>query len=821
MTTRSIGPFLGPYRSLDYRYIPENAASQTLNTRHMDGALLPRYGYRAVANAQSGHTANYGAVYLQGYDSSYALVKEYITFENLGVSTRAYYRDTANGTPTQISATTRASSPWTGFSFDQWGYLINPDESTPVFRRTIGSAASFVAVQKPTAPTSALTYEILYQASSGQPYTQQTFTGTTVGSHITFTGKASATGAAVNTDGSLTIGHSAGAGQGSFEVDMKAGVGAGVTNLDWQYNDCFAFTLRAGNSTFEIDPSSLEFLVTNDDGSPVTFTPASITAVNSSQDPQVVVVRVQFDNKTRSSWDNIRKIKVSYNIITSSSLTANNTLTLSKIYVGCCYLALPFERLPSQQFQLAYTYYYSGATEESGLSPTLSIFNGVLRGTFPFSGLPGTATMDGLGVWLKVTFTASGDTNVDNYRLYWRDPYGDPKRIVEQSDATSTYTIKMAGSELPNLTGYTPTPFQFARCVNGFPFKGRVVWLYNQGQQNVRHSRIGEPEKQASETDRIDDDNRGATFSLADNFADFPFCGTELGDGCVIWGSNGAYTQLGDGGPACTPPKKLAHSFGCANKFAFARWATDSGQVGAAYATRNGEGIYMVIFHDGAGAENAFESIELTRDVRGIIKDFLIDGQALSLSTYQSNVRLGVDHDTNSLWVILNKRALVFRKSANETRYWEMYEYDTNSTNFLYPAFSARDRLRVLMSDGVFAELEYNSNSGAYITGTNRDAGRAMPSPFWESKTFAGRNRRVTQIGIERYDMTETPSVAIYSQTTPAGNSYTVAANKTYLRGWVTDQGEWNRFRITFGENTDAIQRLIVVESPTGKRLHR
>lgn len=827
MRTFDLGPFHGLVSQADPRYIGANSAQDLLNVALEDGSLRPRYGYRNVASAQSGHSANFGCVFLNGYNSSNTQVEEYITFETVSSNTRAYYRNATNGSATQISASARNASPWTGFSFDQYGYLINPNESTPVFRRTIGSASSFVALQQPTTPTVGAGLEIVYQSTSGLQYPTMNWAGTDA-ADVTVTGSATTTSLTVNSDNSLTIQHSASSRlASSFEVDMNA-ITAGVQN--WQYNDIFAFTLTCSTTAFDIDPNTVQVLFTNNDGSPVSFAPVKI---NVYQNPVLLqnkqyVVRAEFTGKTRASWDNIRRIKVSYTVTVSSGTASNNRLTISPITVGCCNLKFPAERTPGQLAYFGYSYYFSGSDMESGVGGISGIGNNALLGYFPVQALDG---VDGLGCWLKITATTSGDSNVDNNRFYFAD--GQTFRLLAtQTDATPTYLLQMSATEILNITAtYSAKPFKFTRCTGGFPFKAWVVWLYqNEGLSNVRHSRIGEPEKQADSSlpgilNEEDDLNRGATFTLADDGGDFPVTGLEAGDACLLFGAEGVYAQVGDTPSTLTPPKKLPGSIGIANKFAACRMRTDQGATGAAYVARDGSGVYFVLVNTAFDGDQGFQIVELTEAIRPEIQNFLITGGGYTLAQFQSKVRIWADESTQSLWVACGSRVLVLRRPGPDgQRSWEKYRYDTNSAEIAYPVASFvsgvnRFVVRALMSDGTFAEFEYNSNTGAFITGASRDAGRTMPTPYWRSKKFTGQNRYIRRVGFFREDASETPSATIVSSRQTA--TYTVAANKVFAKVSPLQSGWEHDFQINLTETMDPIDRVEIQEVPVSRGNHR
>ena len=124
--------------------------------------------------------------------------------------------------------------------------------------------------------------------------------------------------------------------------------------------------------------------------------------------------------------------------------------------------------------------------------------------------------------------------------------------------------------------------------------------------------------------------------------------------------------------------------------------------------------------------------------------------------------------------------------------------------------------MRAFLSDGNFIELEWNSNSGAWITGANRDGGNAMTSPYWQSKTFDGPNRRYDFIGVQRDTGTNTPSVTVAASR--ASQSVTLVSGQTNARLGPQVQGRRVSFKVTGGENYDPMRELYYAERPAAER---
>ena len=190
---------------------------------------------------------------------------------------------------------------------------------------------------------------------------------------------------------------------------------------------------------------------------------------------------------------------------------------------------------------------------------------------------------------------------------------------------------------------------------------------------------------------------------------------------------------------------------------------------------------------------------------------------AQSLTDF-STCRLGVDEATDSLWVIMGKRALVFRRGPDGKRYWEAYEYTIGSTTWAYLAFSTKRRLRVCKSDGTFDELEWSTANAAYITGASRDAGSAVGTPYWKSKTFRGQPRRIMRARLVRDSLTDTPTLTIFSERTVAGNAYTLTSGKQSVKTGISNQGREFSYKIQLQENSSGVSLLELEEGAAGRR---
>lgn len=780
-----------------------------------DGDILFRRGFRNIRAAQASFSANYGFEYLQGYNSSNVLTEEYMSFEALGGNVKPYVRDVTTMAPTECTNAGASlnlnASDWRGFVFNGTGYLYNPANTPSVYRHTLGTTNTFLPLSIPTDPATALTYSILLGGGS-TPYSQLSWAGLdpTNASEMACTGIATNTGSSLLSDNSIAARHTNGAPRDctlTFDFSLMT---AGVQ--DWTYNDIFAFQLGCKTSSLQIDPSSVGVSFINNDGSPVTVVPSQIQCNLSGQiipgaGGASYAVRIEFYDKDRTLFDNIKKMVLSYRVTATSSTVANNDLYIGKPWVGGV-TVLPLqapERDPFWGMSFGYSYYWNANDFESGVGGNLFVPHQSLRGYAPL------AAVDVLGVWVRFNLTDSADTNVDYYRFYASDGQEGYRRVATQADSTDTYDYKITFAELTRLPLYTPSPFKTTEVIGAIPYKGFVAWLYKGGYQNVRLSRVGSPERQESPNDDVEDLEAGNTFTLAANAADEPLGGVDGGSAIIVGGSNGVYAQVGDIPTQMSPFKRVPGSYGVAGKFAMARWTDDQGNPGMAYLSREGQ-AYFVLISPAFDGDDGSQVIDLSAAIRtgtSSIRTYLMDGQSI---TDLSLARVFVDEAQDCLVIALGKKALCLRRRSlvSGTRRWEPYSYTSAATTLMqYVAPSTRRRVRFIDSSGKTHEWEWNSSTPGFIEGTTRDGGSAAPSAYWVSSILVGNNSRLNYVHVYRQTLTNTPVVTGYcSRDAFAGTSKTLVTGLRYARFGVHQQGTEHYVKLAITEGDGRYNRM-------------
>lgn len=803
-----------------------------MNVLLEDGRLNPRYGYRtptsgaAVTDWESSH----GLEFVQGYTSGAtpAYVNEFVSFDRKSTYSagkcRPFARHSTTGLATELTTSAPAAvnltttGDWHGFSFNGYGYFCNPNETVSVQRYQVGDPDTWQSMGVPATPTAALTYKITYGGANGA-YTQVSYAGLTPTSatHVACTGAADTSGAGANslatldsTTGQLDIYIKKPTSSAEFTVtiDLNA-TSAGIQ--DWTYNDIFAFSVATERPGFAVSVTGVEFI--NNDGSPITLRPDVFVNKSTTPSPTsggtIIDGRAEFKNKTKADWDNVRKIK--FTLVAIGTVSATNSLNRVTIWKpvvgGVNILGGSKYRSNNPVPKFGYAYHWSAASLESGIGGMLQLSNQVFRGYDPFG-----RGMEGLGVHIQFTATVSADSTVDNYRFYMMDDQGKWRRLTTQTDATHTFTHKIPYPEVIILSQYLATEFLFSNAKTGFPFKGWVVWLYKGGYQNVRHSRIGVPESVYSDAlFDPEDENAGATFSLADNNADEPLYGCQADDAALIVGNDGVYASIGNRPLEMTPPKKLPGSFGAANMYCATRW-TINGKPGVAVLSRGGEGIYFYSVNSGFDGQTGYNVTELSQPVRKSIKDFLMDPQSI---TTLATARLFVEEQTDALWLILGKRAMVLRRPSltDGNRNWEFYSYTMTGT-IGYVAVSPQYRMRWTRSTGIFDEVEYNNETPGYISTSTRDSGAAMPTPYWTSKMFTGPRRRSMWGNIHKQNTTDTPTLTNIA--TQATSAQTCTSGNRVVKFGVGQMGWEHQYKISLVEGQGYVADVEITESGPG-----
>ena len=286
--------------------------------------------------------------------------------------------------------------------------------------------------------------------------------------------------------------------------------------------------------------------------------------------------------------------------------------------------------------------------------------------------------------------TVGGWTDVEFVRQL--DNASGWKVISTQANTGGTiqYQDRYQENELSPLTTATgigtvlppAPPFRTAGIVGAFPYKQSMIWLINQTFQNLQFSRVGNPlelfDSAASLTYDPDDVTVPAQYTLADDQADIPMWGTQAGQIAFIIGKSAAYAMVGDYPSTMSPSRQIPGSRGIAGYYAGTRFRSSQGVWGAAYADTD-LNVWVVNSVPQFVGDASVQPQELSMPVRGKLRQFLFEEQKLQLPNITiQDVKLAFQESTSSLWVVLGKRAAVYRQDMVGTG-WELYDYTMSS----------------------------------------------------------------------------------------------------------------------------------------------
>lgn len=117
-----------------------------------------------------------------------------------------------------------------------------------------------------------------------------------------------------------------------------------------------------------------------------------------------------------------------------------------------------------------------------------------------------------------------------------------------------------------------------------------------------------------------------------------------------------------------------------------------------------------------------------------------------------------------------------------------------------------------MRSNGKFDEWEWNSSTLAYIEGTLRDGGAAMPGGtiYWQSHTFTtpGEVWRLSALKVVRDDYTDLPTLTCYSSNVPGGISFIMTSGYHSQRFGPGNVGSELYFRVALSEGDGAVRRI-------------
>ena len=662
-----------------------------------------RYGYTTIQSKQTNFQAVYGLGWSQGVsqistESSPTPKEEVVTIEGIGSPEviRPYSRmvlnpvNTTTFAPTQIGTDTLVAGKWNFASYNDYIYAINPGAVKTVYKHLIGETTginAWVNVQDSSYvnTTGGITNIITTQPTLRPWNASDTFTATAVtylGTPITF---------AAPSAGTITA-----SAPSSNDTGNQGGIRIQCTfsaNVDVSKNDYIAIRVKiptTGGAFYSFqnfysvpnsDKPVLRFngvdqnpeyrLYVNEDGSElvifmftkgfadrdklerVTF--SAIASVNQSNSTIPVLGIQPFEqggvylNATTSG----KRIWDSFDIsVLDGSASGVNYATRYK--TGASYSTATIVNASKVQmtgFQLPPAPYFGGRVTLSGTQNTSWTDIEFLRQQVG-------------GTWKILATKLNSGTDFSVIDTY------------QENELTSLTTAT-------GVTGTAPTPtptFRTAGIVGAFPYKQSMVWLVNQTFQNIQFSRVGNPLElfDSAVTYNSLDNTIPAQYTLADDQADVPVWGTQAGVSAFIIGKYAAYAMVGDYPSAMSPSRQIPGSRGIVGCYAGTRFRSAQGVWGAAYADAD-LNIWVVNSVPAFIEDASAKPQEISLPIRGKLKDFLYTQQKIEISNLDiTNTKLVFEEEESSLWVMLGKRAAVFRQDMVGNG-WELYDYTMSS----------------------------------------------------------------------------------------------------------------------------------------------
>ncbi len=394
-----------------------------------------------------------------------------------------------------------------------------------------------------------------------------------------------------------------------------------------------------------------------------------------------------------------------------------------------------------------------------------------------------------LGLIPLVTATVSADAGVTHTRLWALTSADDTWRLISALDDTVSleHTLNVPFAELTNKQKHgdedNALSLDGANINFATPFKGWVVWAYDDGRQNIVHSWVGDPLRIAEVDAKLTEANRGETYTMSDNEADRPVAMHRADDALIILGNLGVHAQVhrdkSVGASGMSPPKQLPQSKGTLGPNASCRWRSDDGYASVVFVDKNATGIWEVVVDNSFDGEKGFRLKELNVFARNIL-DWLFDTNPTPFNG-QDFCHCGVDERTDSLCIVYGKRMIRMRRQSlvDGSHQWEKHDFNVTDDGdaddyYRYWAFSPTQGIKAVrdgrgspdFDSGHIDEVFYDSTSDwDEIDGATRDGGAAIAtdSAYWRSKVFSGTRRRANHFYIDRETLTDRPKLKAIS----------------------------------------------------------
>lgn len=851
--------FRGVITSVDEALVKKGYATDSHNVRSEDGSLTVRNGIRSIAQSFTGTPKGLHLAY--GYDDSYAYAEEYVGFRESGGSVKPFSIDVDTGAGTEITnsgaALSLTNAEWIGCNFQGFAFYLTPGGT--VYKHEVGDNTSWSALD-PGQPNQFTTNNYPFYEFTGEDSGNTVAAGTTF-SWAGFTGGGFATNTPasgvspttyVSTSGTDVVITSNKGGLASytrmdFTLDMNAAT-AGIQ--DWSSVTGIQFTLSredgeywqdgdngADDWPWAINSANARVWLYDNAGTPnsVELTGGVQTKVANNGAVSYRFILTIPPTDRGAEWSDTRKIRIFLPIIGEPGVsTADHEFRVSQITVdeeggtadvpetaelrfgAVAYNADQHTEAINPTFGEETLIAITGKSRYYGSSQAESFLGNAVTVNIPASQITTLQSAAGVThIRYYVAFMDEGTPSKYTMRLMDELEVGDAEAGMYQ--VPYTYEELRA---LPLREEYIGQYESLGTPVCMTAFRQWMVYGYAGGTGNVKHSRVGQPyalysiNDDAGGGDLAEDQNRGANFTLADNFADQPVTMVGADYSLYVFGAKGVYVQSGRKPSGLTPFRKVPGVPGVLGLRSACKWRADNGVDGVAYVAKDGESVWFTVAAASFdNPEPTYSAIELTSTVRGKLKSFLFAGSTPTVD----KVYIFHDDRDDALWVCYQNRAMVLRRknTFQGERAWEFYTYNITSGTLTDWEAQVDQGLRCLKSDGSLYEAERNKSTGfALIGGTGRDDGGNVPAGrYWQSGEYIGPRRRCFGVTVIRHTTTETVPVTVYTDREPSGQTKTVAANDDYVRFGQFAQGLKHSYRVTVTEGQVGIQALILEET--------
>lgn len=802
---RELSGFSGEVSSVDISLIPPNAASEAYNVDVRDSKIKVRLGHTQLSAAPGGFSSSLGFDYVSGYNDSYVFAEEIITFDaRSGPIYRPYSVDVLTGVRTEIkdgvTSVSLANAFWSAIGHEGYAYCF--PRRGAAYRHIVGDATSWEAVDAPdpddlagSVPLSGTTTEDTSTVTDG---TTESF-ATVVGGD--FSNLSNTTFNAVNGTGfdmdKTATGHCV------FQVQLPS------TPLDLSGVSGFRFTLTIPGQPL---PGYPPF-----GPNPFSFAVKLIDALANDVDMDVSVIH----NKTAGTFN----VEARY----PEGSTPSEFADADAVEID--FLASYWIKVASTYIEQTFTYTVSELTffvDGTSGDPTPS--GSVERVRFGIAGFNEERNAESENVlpsaWVQLDssptrwFSDADDflgnqisvvlptpsSPATHTRVYVQFEEENVWRLVDTVADAGDYLITLSSAqlhELPERYRIVVVPVGNVLCA--VAHGGSIVWGGEGGKENIKISAIGNPGAIASLTDDLDDATRGATFTMADNFADEPVAMLSIADGLFIFGGKGVYAMQGLVPTQMTPPKKFTQGLGIISPKACAVFVDNGGNPSAIYIDVNQQ-IWLLQIVNGL-SEYGLRSQRFDSRVEGLCRSWLTQvdtptGEDLAIVQDRANDAVHICYQGRML--VLSRRALI-----SGERQWVRHAYSST-----WKRFAAEDsRFWAISSTGAISQMQKGTT----------DNGVAIASAYWESGDMKGPFRRLSRVMVDKEVSTKTVTVTATADNVPGSpvvSSAVIGSNVRHGRFPTTQLGFRHRVKVALTSIDAVITRLVIEEyGPLGRKL--